>query len=98
MATLREPGILLLDEHTAALDPRSAEQVMVLTNTIIARYRLTALMVTHDMAEAVGYGSRLIMMHNGAIDVDYAGDDKKRLTSGMLLDRFAQLRTVPAVG
>jgi putative ABC transport system ATP-binding protein len=98
MATLREPRILLLDEHTAALDPKSAEQVMELTNAIIARHKLTALMVTHDMAEAVGYGSRLVMMHAGTIHVDYSGDAKQSLTPEMLLERFADLRRVPAVG
>jgi putative ABC transport system ATP-binding protein len=98
MATLREPRILLLDEHTAALDPKSAEQVIELTNAMIARGRLTALMVTHDMAEAVGYGSRLILMHSGRVGADYAGEAKQRLTAQALLEEFAALRRVPALG
>jgi putative ABC transport system ATP-binding protein len=94
MATLRQPKILLLDEHTAALDPKSAEQVIELTNAMIARGRLTALMVTHDMNEAVGSGSRLIMMHGGRIGADYAGEAKKGLTAEALLQGFAELRRV----
>lgn len=97
MATLREPKILLLDEHTAALDPRSAGQVMAITNAIITRHHLTALMVTHDMAEAVGHGSRLIMMHQGRVHLDLAGEEKMKLTPEALLARFAELRQLPTV-
>lgn len=92
MATLREPRILLLDEHTAALDPRSAEQVMRLTEKLITQYHLTALMVTHDMAEAARYGSRLVMMHMGRIALDIAGDDKRNTTAEALLRRFEDVR------
>ncbi len=92
MATLRQPRILLLDEHTAALDPRSAEQVMALTSAIIARNSLTALMVTHDMLEAAGHGNRLVMMHAGGIALDIAGQAKAETTPEMLLERFAELR------
>ncbi len=92
MATLREPAILLLDEHTAALDPRSAEQVMMLTNRIIERHRLTALMVTHDMVEAARFGSRLIMMHMGEIVLDITGDRKREASPQLLLQHFTALR------
>lgn len=92
MATLREPRILLLDEHTAALDPRSAEGVMTLTERVIERYHLTTLMVTHDMSEAARYGSRLLMMHMGEIAMDITGEEKKGITPEMLLGEFGKLR------
>lgn len=92
MATLRRPRILLLDEHTAALDPRSAEQVLELTRRVIALHGLTALMVTHDMTEAVANGTRLLMMHGGAATYDVAGAEKRGLTAAMLLNRFEQAR------
>ncbi len=92
MATLGDAHVLLLDEHTAALDPASAEQIMVLTETLLARRAIAALMVTHDMIEAVRHGTRLLMMHAGRIAYDVAGDDKKALTPPMLMERFASLR------
>jgi putative ABC transport system ATP-binding protein len=95
MATLRQPKILLLDEHTAALDPRSGDQVMTLTNRIIERYQLTALMVTHDMAEAARFGSRLVMMHMGTIVLDLSGSRKSEATPETLLGTFAELRKQP---
>ncbi|MEO5928761.1 MAG: ATP-binding cassette domain-containing protein [Candidatus Kapaibacterium sp.] len=98
MATLRQPDILLLDEHTAALDPRSAEQVMLLTERMVREHRLTTLMVTHDMQEAVGHGSRLLMMHEGTVELDLSGDEKKRLTPAILMETFAELRTMRSNG
>jgi putative ABC transport system ATP-binding protein len=92
MATLREPRILLLDEHTAALDPRSAEAVITLTDAIVARHALTVLMVTHDMEEAARFGSRLVMMHGGRIALDITGDEKSRLTATEVLSRFGEAR------
>lgn len=92
MATLREPKILLLDEHTAALDPRSGDQVMELTSRIIGRHGLTALMVTHDMVEASQFGTRLLMMHLGEIVLDLAGPRKQQATPEILLAEFATLR------
>jgi putative ABC transport system ATP-binding protein len=94
MATLREPRILLLDEHTSALDPRSAELVLTITGEIVSRSGLTTLMVTHDMEEATRLGSRLVMMNEGRVIVDIAGEEKQAMTPAMLLERFTDLRKV----
>lgn len=88
MATLRHPKLLLLDEHTAALDPKTAAKVLELTNQIITANSLTALMVTHNMKNAIQYGNRLIMMHDGRIIYDVSGETKKKLQISDLLDKF----------
>lgn len=90
MATLKKPQLLLLDEHTAALDPRTAEKVLHLTRDVIAANSLTAMMVTHNMRDAIAYGNRLIMMHEGRIILDIKGEEKKNLTVEMLLEQFAR--------
>lgn len=92
MATWRKPRILLLDEHTAALDPKSADQVAALSDQIVARDRLTTLMVTHSMQQAATFGDRLIMMHRGRVIHDLQGKEKKRVRAGELLERFEELR------
>ena len=92
MATWLKPRLLLLDEHTAALDPKSAAQVAELTRQIIRRDKLTALMVTHSMQQAVNLGDRLVMMHRGRIVADISGAEKNRLRPGDLLDRFDAIR------
>jgi putative ABC transport system ATP-binding protein len=92
MATIVRPGLLLLDEHTAALDPRSAEQVLRITEGTVARERLTTLMVTHSMHQAVRLGDRLLLVHRGRILEDFSGARKRRLRVEDLLDRFDQLR------
>lgn len=92
MATWLKPKLLLLDEHTAALDPKSADQVISLSDKIIARDRLTTLMVTHSMHQAANLGDRLIMMHRGQIIYDFAGAEKKRLRVDDLLARFEEVR------
>ena len=92
MATLVRPQLLLLDEHTAALDPRNAEIVMDLTKEYIKRDNLTAMMVTHNMQFAIDYGNRLIMMDEGHIILDLAGEDKKGLTVQGLVDEFRHIR------
>lgn len=92
MATWVKPRLLLLDEHTAALDPRSADQVIQLTHEIVARDRLTTMMVTHSMQQAINLGDRLIMMHRGEILHDFSGADKKRLRVDDLLARFDEVR------
>lgn len=92
MAAMAEPQILLLDEHTAALDPRTAELVMSLTEKIIRETELTAMMVTHNMKQALEYGNRIIMMHEGDIVLDIKGDDKKGLTIPDLLGMFEKVR------
>jgi putative ABC transport system ATP-binding protein len=88
MATLKTPKLLLLDEHTAALDPKTAEKVLQLTQKVVDRGHLTTLMITHNMRDALRFGNRLIMMHNGNILVDVSGDKKKTLTVRDLLDMF----------
>lgn len=88
MATLQKPKVLLLDEHTAALDPKTARKVLELTQEIIARDQLTTLMVTHNMKDALRLGNRLIMMHEGRVILDISGEEKKRLTVTNLLSKF----------
>lgn len=88
MATLQKPDLLLLDEHTAALDPKTADKVLQLTEEIVARDSLTTIMVTHNMKHAIQYGNRLIMMHNGRVVVDIQGEEKKNLQVRDLLEKF----------
>jgi len=90
MATLRKPQLLLLDEHTAALDPKTAAKVMEVTRTLVNQDRLTTLMITHNMRDAIEYGDRLIMMYEGRIVVDVAGEQKQNLTVERLLNLFSQ--------
>jgi putative ABC transport system ATP-binding protein len=92
MATLVSPRILLLDEHTAALDPKSAELVLALTENVVRQLKLTTLMVTHSMAQAVRLGDRVLMMHRGKVVRDYRGARKRRLRAEELLDHFNDLR------
>jgi putative ABC transport system ATP-binding protein len=92
MATLTRPELLLLDEHTAALDPRAAEQIMIVTDQVVRTHKLTTLMVTHSMDQAVRYGDRTIMMHRGMIVADLSGDERRTVTEADLLVRFAELR------
>jgi len=92
MSTWIKPKLLLLDEHTAALDPKSAEQVVRLTEDVISRDKLTALMVTHSMHQAVNLGDRLIMMHRGQVLHDFHGSEKRRLRVDDLLARFEEVR------
>ena len=88
MATLQKPKLLLLDEHTAALDPKTASKVLELSDKIIKENNLTALMVTHNMKDAIVHGNRLIMMNNGKIILDISGEEKKKLTVDELLKKF----------
>lgn len=90
MATLQKPKLLLLDEHTAALDPKTARNVLSLTNEIIQADKLTAIMITHNMKDAIKYGNRLIMMHEGRVVYDVAGEEKKSLQVSDLLAKFEQ--------
>lgn len=90
MATLVEPKLLLLDEHTAALDPKTAKKVLELTQEIIREQELTAMMVTHNMKDAIQMGNRLIMMHDGRIIYDVAGEEKKKLQVEDLLKKFEE--------
>ena len=92
MATWLRPELLLLDEHTAALDPKSADQVIALTDAVIRRDQLTTLMVTHSMQQAANLGDRLIMMHRGRIIQDFHGAEKKRIRVNDLLARFEEVR------
>ena len=88
MATLQKPKLLLLDEHTAALDPATSAKVLELSDKIIKENNLTALMVTHNMQNAIDYGNRLVMMNGGRIILDISGEEKKRLTIEDLLKKF----------
>lgn len=92
MSTWLKPDLLLLDEHTAALDPKSADQVIALTEQVVARDKLTTLMVTHSMQQASSIGDRLIMMHCGHIIHDFRGAEKRRLRVDDLMSRFEQVR------
>lgn len=88
MATLKKPKLLLLDEHTAALDPATADKVLELTRRIVAEHRITCLMVTHNMAQALSLGSRTLMMAEGSIVLDVSGTEREGLTVNDLLERF----------
>ena len=88
MATLNKPKVLLLDEHTAALDPKTAAKVLEITERIVRENHLTTLMITHNMKDAITYGNRLIMMHDGQVVVDVEGEEKKNLTVEALLALF----------
>ena len=90
MATLQKPKLLLLDEHTAALDPKTAAKVLEATERIVARDNLTTLMITHNMRDAIAYGNRLVMMYDGHVVVDVSGEEKKCLTVEQLLNLFTQ--------
>lgn len=89
MATLKKPKLLLLDEHTAALDPKTAAKVLATTDYVIERDHLTSIMITHNMRDAIAHGNRLIMMDNGRIILDIKGEEKKKLTVNDLLEKFA---------
>ena len=91
MAALRKPKLLLLDEHTAALDPATAKKVLELSDSIVREDRLTTLMITHNMSDAIRHGNRLIMMNEGEIILDVRGEEKARLTKRDLMDKFTQL-------
>ena len=91
MATMQKPKLLLLDEHTAALDPKTAAKVMEVTRILVNQDQLTTLMITHNMRDAIEYGDRLIMMYRGQIAVDVSGEEKKNLTVERLLNLFSQV-------
>ncbi|OUP26008.1 MULTISPECIES: ABC transporter ATP-binding protein [unclassified Faecalibacterium] len=88
MATMTQPKLLLLDEHTAALDPKTALKVLTLSAKLVAEHNLTTLMITHNMKDAIKYGNRLIMMHEGHIIYDVSGEEKKKLKVADLLAKF----------
>ena len=90
MATLQKPKLLLLDEHTAALDPKTAAKVLEATQRIVEKEHLTTMMITHNMRDAIAYGNRLIMMYNGHVAVDVSGEEKKKLTVEQLLSLFSK--------
>ena len=91
MAAMQKPKLLLLDEHTAALDPKTAAKVLDATQRIIEKDNLTTLMITHNMRDAIAYGNRLIMMYDGRVVVDVSGEEKKNLTVERLLSLFSQV-------
>lgn len=89
MATIQKPKLLLLDEHTAALDPKTAQKVLELSEKIVSNNNLTTLMITHNMKDAIKYGNRLIMMNNGKVIFDVSGEEKKKLTIEQLVEMFS---------
>ncbi len=91
MASLQKPRLLLLDEHTAALDPKTAAKVLELSDRIVERDHLTTLMVTHNMKDAIAHGNRLIMMYDGRVVIDVSGEEKKKLTVPQLLELFGKV-------
>lgn len=91
MASLKKPKLLLLDEHTAALDPKTAAKVLAISDKIIQEHQLTAMMVTHNMKDAIAHGNRLIMMHEGRIIYDVSGEEKKKLKVADLLAKFEEV-------
>ena len=90
MAAMQKPKLLLLDEHTAALDPKTAAKVLEVTQKIVEKDKLTTMMITHNMRDAIAYGNRLVMMYNGRIVVDVSGEEKKNLTVEQLLALFSK--------
>jgi putative ABC transport system ATP-binding protein len=90
MATLKQPKLLLLDEHTAALDPKTAAKVLEISDMLIAENNLTAMMVTHNMKDAIAHGNRLIMMNAGKVIFDVSGEEKKKLTVESLVAKFSE--------
>ena len=90
MATLQQPKLLLRDEHTAALDPKTAAKVLEITEKIVSENNLTTVMITHNMRDAIRYGNRLIMMREGKVVVDVSGEEKKKLTVEVLLELFSK--------
>lgn len=91
MASIQKPKLLLLDEHTAALDPKTAAKVLEISDKIIAENHLTAMMVTHNMKDAITQGNRLIMMHEGKVILNISGEEKKKLTVEDLLRQFEKV-------
>ena len=91
MAAMKQPKLLLLDEHTAALDPGTAAKVLELSDRIINENKLTAMMITHNMRDAINHGNRLIMMNEGRIILDVSGEEKKHLTKHELMEKFAEI-------
>ena len=91
LASLQKPKLLLLDEHTAALDPKTAAKVLELSDRIVAENHLTTMMVTHNMKDAIAHGNRLIMMYDGRIVIDVSGEEKKKLTVPQLLELFSKV-------
>jgi len=91
MATMKKPKLLLLDEHTAALDPKTAAKVMELTEQIVTENKLTTLMITHNMRDAIRYGNRLIMLHEGRVILDISGEEKSKLTVSDLIEMFGRV-------
>ena len=90
MAAMKQPKLLLLDEHTAALDPKTAATVLEITERIVKENYLTTLMITHNMRDAIAHGNRLIMMHEGKVIVDVSGEEKQLLTVEDLLEMFSK--------
>ena len=95
MASLRQPKLLLLDEHTAALDPATAAKVLDLSDRIVEENHLTTLMITHNMKDAIRHGNRLIMMNDGEIILDVRGEEKQHLTKQELVEKFNSLSATP---
>jgi len=97
MAILKKPKLLLLDEHTAALDPKTSKKIMGLTDKLVKENKLTTMMITHNMRDALAYGNRLIMLSNGRIIADFSAEKKSHLTIADLYDKFDQIENDTAI-
>ncbi len=93
MATMTVPKLLLLDEHTAALDPKTSEKVMAITNDVVEEHQLTCMMITHKLEDAIKYGNRLIMIHEGQLLLDISGDEKAQLDISTLLSHYKKVKS-----
>lgn len=91
MATLKKPKLLLLDEHTAALDPKTAQKVLDISDRVVAQNKLTTMMITHNMRDAIRYGNRLVMVEGGKVVLDVSGEEKSKLTVAELIDSFGNI-------
>ena len=97
MSVMSKPKLLLLDEHTAALDPKTSSKIMQITKEVIAENNITTLMVTHNMKQAIEYGNRLLMMHEGKVIIDVRGKEKRELTSEKLIEIFSRCNVIDEI-
>lgn len=98
MATMITPDLLLLDEHTAALDPKTSDLIIDLTEQIVKEKAITTIMITHNLKHAIQHGNRLLMFHEGKVILDISGEEKKKLTTEKLIEQFNSLNVIDDIG